>query len=109
MIITLDLSNPRKITSRIINDILFELKMRNIKLGGLKRFDNLLALSFLYLLFKNDSALASSTGSPIKSIDTNNLWKALEPHGIPTAQVLYEMLKIAIYSEDYIKLHLAHK
>lgn len=106
MIITLDLSSPRKITSRIINDILFELKMKNINLKG---YENFLLLSLLYLLFKNDTVLASSTGSTVKTIDTNNLWKAIEPYGIPAAQGIYEALKIAIYSEDYVKLHLIHK
>lgn len=101
MIITLDLSMPRKITYNLINNIIFELKMRNIKL---QRYDSMVFLSLFYLLLKDYTAVASGTGLSGKPLEFPDIWKLIEPYGIPTAQVLFDVMKIAVHTKEYSKL-----
>lgn len=105
MIITLDLSMPRKITYNLINNIIFELRMRDIKL---RRYDNIVLLSLLLLLLKDETAIASETGLSGNFLEGTDIWKLIEPYGIPTAQLLFDALKIAVHTKEYSKLCLAN-
>lgn len=90
MIVTLDLSRPRKLTQDMINDLLFRYKMRGSDNNSYKEKQQkaLICLALGSHLTVNASASYSQ-----KNIDLDHVCKYAELYSIPLIYSAYEIIK----------------
>jgi NADH:ubiquinone oxidoreductase subunit E len=101
MITIIDLSVPRKLSCKALNNILFELKMKNI---DIKAHGNIAILALLTLVQNNNRVIAQELEASQNLILEKSLKEAIELYGIPTIYTLYELYKIKSHIINYCKL-----
>jgi hypothetical protein len=91
MIITLDLTYPRKTYRKLIDNYIFEFKMKE---NGIKLSSNGALISIvLYLLYTNTSLKENLNQQQANQL-MKDAYSALQTAGIPTVHTLYELYKI---------------
>lgn len=101
MIISINLSLPRKCAHSIINDISLQ---RNLKKHHLSKYNNLTLILFLYLLMNAKCVMAKESNP---SSDVINLYDYLinffQVIGFPTIDVIFNCIRFHKPFYDYIK------
>jgi hypothetical protein len=91
MIITIDLSAPRKISYNAINGLIFDLKMKKQLVN---RYRNATLLAIVSLAIKNGSFLIADSAALGSKFNIYNMGKFIELYGIPTCYYKIELMKV---------------
>jgi hypothetical protein len=90
MIITLDLSTPRKLTVEMINELIFRYKMKGNE-GYINKESSQKAL--MCLVLGSQLSVSANTGYSQKNIDLDHMCKYAELYSIPVIYSVYEIIK----------------
>lgn len=94
MIVTINLSTPRRKIEDIINNMIFEAKMKDFHI---KKYNNILISSFILLMFKNHNANAEEILR--SSLMSSSIVDELNLIGYPTVDAIYNLLIIRKHME----------
>jgi hypothetical protein len=90
MIITLDLSTPRKLTQDIINDLVFSLKMSNKDIQNYKEHSQ---KALMCLILSSQITTNVNNGLPQSAANFERMCKYAELYSIPILYSIYEIFK----------------
>lgn len=91
MIITVDLSAPRKFSYRAINGLIFDLKMKN---NLVNKYKKATLLAIVSLAIRNGSLLIADSAVLRNQFNIYDMGKYIELYGIPTCYYKIELLKV---------------
>lgn len=89
MIVTINLSTPRRKIEDMINNMIFEAKMKNFHI---KKYNNIIISSFILLMFRNHNANAEEILR--NSLMSSSVVEELNLIGYPTVDAIYNLLTI---------------
>lgn len=91
MIITIDLSAPRKVSYNAINGLIFDIKMRKQLIN---RYKKATLLALISLAIKNGSFLIADSAVLKNQFNIYNMGKYIELYGIPTCYYKIELMRV---------------
>jgi hypothetical protein len=103
MITVLDLSIPRKHLYKGLNNLLFELKMKNI---DIRTHGNIIILTLLFLCEQNNKVMAQQLETSQYTVLKKQMKELIEIYGIPTIYTFGELIKIKSHMFNYCKIKL---
>lgn len=106
MITILDLSIPRKLSYKAFNNLLFELKMKNI---DIRTHRNIIILILLFLYQRSNKVMAQQLETSQNLLLERQVKELIEIYGIPTIYTLGELIKIKSHIINYCKIKLNPK
>lgn len=104
MIITVDLSAPRKFSYNAFNGMLFELKMKD---PGLYKYRGTTIMALFSFILRNEASLIVGSGGSLKGFNLFDVGNYIQAYGMQNYYLKLEMLKIresVLLSANLIKL-----
>lgn len=90
MIITIDLSTPRKLTMDMINNLIFRYRMKNTEYYSHKENNQ---RAILCIALGGQISLSATTGYSHSKVDLEHMCKYAELYSIPVIYSAYEIIK----------------